>query len=318
MQVPDIPDDEEERLATLHKLQILDTEAEYRFDRYTRLCKHVFKVRMAVISLVDQYRQWFKSKEGIDVSETPRDISFCGHAILGNEVFEIPNAKRDQRFSNNPIVEDGPHIRFYAGAPLIAPNGKKLGTLCILDRVERWLSDDEKVLLTDLASMVVDEMTGYLEQDSELMNRNGFRSVGARVLADARIQEQVDLLLFDISHHFKRGYDRHEPQHKAMVRGFGKLLREHLRGSRVMSHMGGGNFCALQTVDRNFDQLAAVKALSQAANEVLLQSDASDLSLPIFVGDIRFDPAKHDSIDALIREADALFFRRMQHAAYGM
>ena len=146
----------------------------------------------------------------------------------------------------------------------------------------------------------------------------GFCAVGGRTLREARLQEQIDLLLFDISHLFRHGYDQHNSEHKALIHGFGELLRERLPGSRVMSHMGGGNFCVLRTVDRGFDHVSALKALEQAANELLPQSDAAALSLPIFVGDICFDPAKHDSIDALTREADALFFQRTQNAAYQM
>jgi GAF domain-containing protein len=159
MQEPRLPDNESARLATLHSLEILDTPRDERFDRFTRISTRIFDVPIAVISLVDRNRQWFKSTEGFEAKESPRSISFCGHAILGDDVFEIRNARRDPRFRDNPLVIDRPNIRFYAGAPLEAPNGHKLGTLCIIDKVPRQLSNEEKAMLKNLANMVVVEMT---------------------------------------------------------------------------------------------------------------------------------------------------------------
>ena len=152
---------EDERLATLHSLQILDTPCDDRFDRFTRISARIFDMPVAIISLVDRDRQWFKSTEGFNAEETPRKFSFCGHAILGNDVFEVRNARRDPRFRDNPFVIDQPHIRFYAGAPLEAPNGHKLGTLCIIDKIPRQLSDEEKTMLKNLADMVVSEMFSH-------------------------------------------------------------------------------------------------------------------------------------------------------------
>jgi GAF domain-containing protein len=158
MQQPAMAPNEDERLATLHSLEILDTPRDDRFDRYTRISARIFDMPIAIISLVDRERQWFKSTEGFHAEEAPRKFSFCGHAILGNDVFEIRNARRDPRFRDNPLVIDQPHIRFYAGAPLEAPNGHKLGTLCIIDKIPRQLSDEEKTMLKNLANMVVSEM----------------------------------------------------------------------------------------------------------------------------------------------------------------
>lgn len=163
MQQPAMPHNEDERLATLHSLQILDTPSDDRFDRFTRISARIFDMPVAIISLVDRDRQWFKSTEGFDVEETPRKFSFCGHAILGNDVFEVRNARRDPRFRDNPFVIDQPHIRFYAGAPLEAPNGHKLGTLCIIDKIPRQLSEEEKTMLKNLADMVVSEMFSHAD-----------------------------------------------------------------------------------------------------------------------------------------------------------
>lgn len=163
MQIAGLPDNEAARLATLHSSGILDTPREYRFDRYTRIAARLFDMPIALISLVDSDRQWFKSAEGFDGVETPRHISFCGHAILGDGVFEVQNTRRDPRFRSNPLVIEQPHIRFYAGAPLETRNGHKLGTLCIIDRVPRRLCEDDKTMLKDLADMVAAEIVGRRE-----------------------------------------------------------------------------------------------------------------------------------------------------------
>ena len=137
MKSPSAPQDEQIRLDTLHSFNILDTEHEERFDRLTRMAKRLFGVPIALVSLVDESRQWFKSCFGLSISETSRDISFCGHTILGNDMFIIPDTSLDERFADNPLVLNEPYIRFYAGYPLIAPNGSKLGTLCIIDTKPR-------------------------------------------------------------------------------------------------------------------------------------------------------------------------------------
>jgi len=154
MQAPAFPDDEALRLQTLQACAILDTPAEERFDRLTRLARHLFQAEIALISLIDADRQWFKSRQGLDASETPRDISFCGHAILSPDVLYVADASQDPRFADNPLVYDAPHIRFYAGAPLHARNGQRLGTLCIIDSVARTLSEQDLHALRDLADCV--------------------------------------------------------------------------------------------------------------------------------------------------------------------
>ena len=137
-----IPFEENQRLAALYDYDVLDTPAEACFDRITRLAANHFAVPIALISLVDPVRQWFKSRVGLDASETPREISFCGHAILNDDVMQVEDATLDPRFADNPLVTAAPHIRFYAGAPLIAPGGFRLGTLCIIDRRARSLLSD--------------------------------------------------------------------------------------------------------------------------------------------------------------------------------
>ena len=124
MQEPAIPVDEAFRISTLHDLNLLDTPSEDRFDRLTRISQRLFKVPMALISLIDSDRQWFKSAAGLNISETPRSVSFCGHTILEQQIFIVNDTHLDHRFADNPLVTNAPHIRFYAGRPLIAANGQ--------------------------------------------------------------------------------------------------------------------------------------------------------------------------------------------------
>lgn len=150
--------DEAARLAALHRYAILDTPAEAEFDEFAKLAAQICATPIALISLVDAGRQWFKSKLGITAPETPRDISFCGHAIHGREVFEVPNALDDERFSDNPLVTSAPNIRFYAGAPLVTPDGHGIGTLCVIDSTPHRLSADQREALVILGRQVVRQL----------------------------------------------------------------------------------------------------------------------------------------------------------------
>src|SRR4051812_9694864 len=152
------PINEPERLAALQRYQILDTEPERAFDDLTMLASHICGTPMALITLVDADRQWFKSRIGITPSETSRTISFCSHAIKQRDLFIIPDARDDERTRDNPLVTGDPHIRFYAGAPLITPDGFALGTLCVVDCVTRTLTPDQVEALDALRRQVQSQL----------------------------------------------------------------------------------------------------------------------------------------------------------------
>lgn len=139
MQIPALPHTEQERLLALKLTGLLDTESEPRFDRLTRLAQMTLGTEIVLISLVDAELQWFKSKQGLDACETTRDISFCGHAILADGIFEVPDTLTDVRFADNPLVLGAPFIRFYAGVPLLR-NSQPIGTLCFIDSRPRHFS----------------------------------------------------------------------------------------------------------------------------------------------------------------------------------
>ena len=152
------PEDELSRLKDLYEYDVLDTEAEKSFDDLTQLASDICETPISLISLVDPDRQWFKSKQGIDVDETARDISFCSHAILENQVFEVQNALTDTRFHDNPLVTNDPNIRFYAGAPLITPRGNAIGTLCVISDKPKKLSSKQINALTVLSKEVIAQL----------------------------------------------------------------------------------------------------------------------------------------------------------------
>src|SRR4051794_6119309 len=158
MIAPSVPANEAERLAALQALNILDTPPEERFDRITRVARCLFDVPIALITLVDATRQWFKSRQGLDVCETGREVSFCAHAILADEPLVVPDAVQDARFADNPLVTGEPYGRFYAGVPLHGAGAHRLGTLCLLDRRPRELSAAELQLLHDLAAWAENEL----------------------------------------------------------------------------------------------------------------------------------------------------------------
>jgi GAF domain-containing protein len=150
-----IPPDEQERLEALRSYGTLDTDAEEEFDAITRLAAYVCGTPIALISLVDATRQWFKSKVGLELAETTRDVSFCAHTILQSEPLVVPDAKKDARFSQNPLVSSDPNIRFYAGMPLHDEKGLGLGSLCVIDRTPRQLAPEQIEGLEVLGKAVV-------------------------------------------------------------------------------------------------------------------------------------------------------------------
>ena len=150
-----IPSNEDIRLQALYESDLLDTPQEKEFDDIVQLASQLCDMPISLISLVDANRQWFKARVGLDALETHRDISFCSHAILQSDIFEIPDALTDLRFHDNPLVLEQPAIRFYAGVPLVTRSGNRLGTLCVIDRHPRELNDNQKFALQVLANNVV-------------------------------------------------------------------------------------------------------------------------------------------------------------------
>ena len=165
-----IPDDDDERLQALHALLILDTPPEARFDRIVDFAATEFDMPIVLVSLVDRSRQWFKARVGLDVCETDRESSFCGHAITQPQIMVVPDAHQDERFHDNPLVVGPPHVRFYAGATLQLPGGQIVGTLCLIDQKPRTLDEFDLAILGSLRELVVSELIEQSPHDAAEVN----------------------------------------------------------------------------------------------------------------------------------------------------
>ncbi len=323
MQAPAKPADEGKRLETLRSLKILDTSPEERFDRLTRLAKRLFGVPISLISLVDDERQWFKSSVGLGASETPRDISFCGHAILGDDAFLVPDAALDERFSDNPLVTGDPKIRFYAGCPLVVSNGSKIGTLCLIDRQPRVLSADDRELLQDLAAMAEQEIAAVqlatMDEMTLLSNRRGFIALAQHALHVCKRQHKPASLFFFDLNKFKQINDQygHAEGDRALT-VFATALRNIFRDSDVVGRLGGDEFVVLLT-DADAEASRLVLERLTAELDQVNKNDRRGYDIQYSVGAAQFDPQRHASIEALIEEADGLMYedkkKRQQTAA---
>lgn len=247
---PELPPDEQTRLQTLHSLNILDTLPEDRFDRLTRMAQRMFGVSMASISLVDANRQWFKSNQGGPAGKIARDISFCAHTILADAALVVPDARLDPRFFDNPMVIGEPKIRFYAGYPLKASNGSKLGTLCILDPQPRAFSNEDLALLADMAAMVEHEISAYqrstLDGLTQLHNHRGFMALAQQVLSmAARKATPCSLAFLDLDKFtaVNDAFGYAEGDHALAT--FAQCMRGSFRDADVLGRMGGDRFLVL-------------------------------------------------------------------------
>lgn len=215
---------EPSRLATLRSLRILDTEADASFDQLTRLAARICGTPISLVSLVDADRQWFKSRVGLDATETPREVAFCAHAILGDEVFIVEDAAEDARFRDNPLVRGAPDIRFYAGVP-IKYDRQPLGTLCVIDRAPKRLTKDQRSALNDLAGQV-EQLLKLKAMNNKLQQRNDELMTFTGALAHDikspinNIQSLVEIILED--------HPDIEPEVVEMVQMMGERV-EHLQ-----------------------------------------------------------------------------------------
>jgi len=312
MKKPDIPEIEQARLNTLRSLNILDTQPEERFDRLTRLAKRMFDVPIALVSLVDESRQWFKSSQGLNASETSRDISFCGHTILDDDVFCISNALEDERFADNPLVLDDPGIRFYAGCPISAPNGHKLGTLCIIDQKPRIFNKDDAVILAELTAMLEQEIAAIqlatMDELTNISNRRGFEMLAGQTLSlISRQKAPASLILLDLDK-FKVINDTfgHAEGDRAL-KIFADILKETFRESDILARIGGDEFAIFLPNTTKLLAEEIIERLSQTLRKYNLEM-IPEYDIEFSYGIASHDLEKHNTISDLLAEADTLMY----------
>lgn len=312
MNKPDIPQNEQTRLGTLRSLNVLDTLPEERFDRLTRMAKRMFGVPIALVSLVDENRQWFKSCIGLGVSETSRDVSFCGHAILDNGVFIIPNAIEDPRFADNPLVLNDPKIRFYAGCPLTV-NGHKLGTLCIIDQSPRTFDKEDIESLKDLASMVERELAAVqlatLDELTQISNRRGFLVLSQYSLNLCVRQNIPAVLAFLDLDKFKIINDKfgHAEGDVALI-SFAHQMMSTFRDTDLFARLGGDEFVALLTSTSKQQAEAIIEKFSQSLKQYNKEA-CREYDVTFSFGLVEFNPEKHAHIEDLLAEGDSLMYK---------
>ncbi|QOL25447.1 sensor domain-containing diguanylate cyclase [Thalassotalea sp. LPB0316] len=319
MRNPDIPDNELERLQALHALKILDTEPEERFDRLTRMARRLFNVPIALVSLVDEDRQWFKSCFGLPVKETGRDVSFCGHAILSDECLVIEDATKDSRFADNPLVLDEPCIRFYAGYPLKGINGVRLGTFCIIDDKPRTFSGNDLRDFEDLAVLAERELEAVqistLDELTGITNRRGFN-----ILAEFsfqmchRMHLNLSLVYFDLDK-FKAINDSygHQEGDEVLI-AFSCLLSKELRESDILARLGGDEFAVLFTGANIHQTKRTIERFQQALDTFNANSD-KPYEIAFSYGMVSYNESQHNSIEALIDHADKQMYARKKKQA---
>ncbi len=314
MRKPAVPENETERLRTLHALDLLKTGDDERFDRVTRIARQFFRVPMALVTLVDEAEQEFKSCSGLDYNRSSRDVSFCGHAILSDEPLVVPDTHEDERFHDNPLVLSAPAIRFYAGQPLRAPNGQKLGTLCILDQEPRNLSSEDLDALRDLAAMVEQEIRAIymatLDELTSLPNRRGFMQLARKELdLCARGQLPASLVFMDLDA-FKPINDRYgHAQGDRALTVFAEQMKQAFRSSDVPGRLGGDEFVVLLTNTAKDQAHNAVMERFRPALNAYLARVGFAHDIAFSCGIVEFDPEQNRTLEDLIAQGDSLMYQ---------
>lgn len=308
MKAPEIPADEAQRLSQLRALNIMNTPAEERFDRLTRLARRLFNVPVALVSLLEADHQWFKSAQGYEAAGSPRSISLCGHAILQDEIMIVEDTHNDVRFHDNPLVTGEPHIRFYAGCPLRAPGGAKMGTLCIIGREPRQFNEEDQATLRDLAAMAEAELVAFqtatCDELTQITNRRGFMTLGQMVLNECRMKNQPACLTFLDLDKFKQINDTlgHREGDRALM-DFADAMKVVFKHSDLFARLGGDEFVVLLN---GRGQAQSEALLAQFARYLRQQSISLNrrYHLQFSSGIVEFDAAHPQSLEQLLHDSD--------------
>ena len=312
-----IVSDETDRLAALRAYGILDTEVDDAFDRFTRLAAAVAEAPIALISLVDAERVWFKSARGLGaVRQVPRDLAFCAWAIAQDEPLVVPDATRDSRFASNPLVTGSQAMRFYAGAQLVTPGGYNVGTLCAIGHEPRDLSQAQLGLMKDLAGAVVTTMELYravremralamTDPLTQLSNRAHFRSVVGVALEESRVNRRPFSVVYFDCDNFKAVNDVHgHATGDRLLQTLAAHLRDELTGDDTPARLGGDEFAAVLPARDQREAVGLANGILQSA-AALMEQHGWPVTLSIGVATFRTPPP---SVDRAIAFADAAMY----------
>ena len=307
---------EETRLHYLRSLKILDTPPEERFDRLTRLAKRLFDVPIALVSLVDENRQWFKSSIGVETNESPRENSFCAQAIRGDDVFIVTDATKDVRFADNPMVVNEPFVRFYAGCPLKYLDGSKLGTLCVIDTRPRSISQEDLDAFKDLAELVERELAAVhlatMDELTGISNRRGFKILAENSLnLCMRHHIPASLVFFDINEFKKINDTFGHPEGDAALIAFADQMKQTFRDSDVVARLGGDEFVVLLT-NTTIDLAKELIERFETAIDTYNKDASRGYNLSFSNGIVEVDTFDPKPIDFLLSQADSLMYRDKQ------
>ena len=299
---------EQTRLEALHRLEVLDTPPEETFDRLTRITKSALDMPIVLISLVDKDRQWFKSRQGLDVQETSREVSFCAHAIVHDEPLIVRDALKDDRFALNPLVTGEPNIRYYAGIPLETPDGHNIGTLCAIDRKPRDLAPDQIEMLQDLARLVIDAfmLRQIAETDSltGAQTRLGFeRDVNREIERSRRYGGSASVIAIDLDH-FKSindtfGHQAGDRVLQAVVR----ICKQNIRCVDLVCRLGGEEFVIYLPETDILGAKHVAKKLRKIMEETPISFNGNEIRFTASFGVARYSDRTHTFND-LLHQAD--------------
>lgn len=308
-----MPSQEDDRLAALAAQNILDTPPEEQFDRITRIASRLLDAPISLVSLVDRERQWFKSRHGLDATETAREVAFCSHTIASDEVMVVEDATNDPRFATNPLVTEFPNIRFYAGAPLQDKDGFNLGTLCVIDLVPKTIDEEEKALLLDLAELVARELElrrmAMIDQLTGARNRHCLVETGSAELARAnRYGYPFSLIVVDVDE-FKGvndrfGHDTGDLVLKSLV----LCCQELLRAQDLVFRHGGDEFAILLPHTNACDAAEAAERIRDHVSAIDVPLDGGQTaSFTVSLG-VASRINENDTLDALLVRGDRALY----------
>jgi diguanylate cyclase (GGDEF)-like protein len=327
-----IPSNENERLKALHKLQLLDTPIEERFERITRLLCRLLDVPISSFTLVDEFRQWFKSIQGLTSLETPRRIAFCSHAVLSNEMLVVSDATKDERFFDNPLVTGAPYIGSYVGHRIRSSDGYSIGTICAIDHKPRHFNQDQMQLMRDMAAIVETELRvmeftashkqliqeldtaeklALIDPLTRIWNRAGIMKILQREWAEAsRSNNFIGILSADIDH-FKRINDTYgHPAGDAVIRETSRIMLSSLRHYDAVGRIGGEEFLAVLpgALPEQLHQVAS--RMMEALQAGPIKADRNHM-IPVTAsfGGIVVIPDKDHTIDVVLSTVDKALYR---------